>query len=281
MSRVLRKLNQHRTTEVYFIGYPKTGTTWLQFLLGNYIQEACSLTRMPLFDQTDGLGRCAKHCVGPAMYFTHRPLRWESQTASDLNFQNVIQPFVSKRVVFIVRHPLDVLVSHWFQERHQVQNRYSGELPEYIAHPVFGLEKLLHFYSLWHENSGLVKGFYLIRYEDLRSSPTETFASLLGFLNIQPDNAVVASAIEKSSFESMRALEKTGNVPTIPSSGLRVFATGDRNNPDSYHVRRGKVGGYRDYLSDDLVQELELRIARSVGAWLGYGANVSARGAKD
>jgi hypothetical protein len=106
--------------------------------------------------------------------------------------------------------------------------------------------------------------------------PNETFEALLEFLHIAVDRQTLASAIEKSSFESMRAMEKAGNVPTIPSSGLKVFATGDLNNPDSYHVRRGKVGGYQDYLDSDMLRDMELRIDQAVGSWLGYRARTSA-----
>lgn len=215
------------------------------------------------------------------MRFTHRPLSWETQTKADLCFDNVIQPFRHKAVVFIVRHPLDALVSAWFQERHQVSGGFAGSLPEYIAHPVFGLDKLLHFYGLWHQHQGTVRRFHLIRYEDLRQMPDRTFSHLLEFLGMEVDTAVLTAAIDKSSFESMRAIERSGNVPTIASSGLKVFATGDVNNLDSYHVRRGKVGGYRDYLSGDLVRDLELRIDQAVGVWLGYHAEASASDVED
>ena len=39
-------------------------------------------------------------------------------------------------------------------------------------------------------------------------------------------------------------------------SGARV-APADHKNPDSYKVRRAKVGGYRDYFDDHQLMEID------------------------
>ena len=63
LNQALRKLNHHRTTELYFVGYPKTGNTWVRYMLGQYVQLTCELPELPLFDATDRLGRCESFCV--------------------------------------------------------------------------------------------------------------------------------------------------------------------------------------------------------------------------
>ena len=104
VARILRKLNHHRTTELYFIGYPKAGSTWVRYMLGRYVQLLCRLPDIPLFDATDRWGRCESFCAGPAMQFTHRPLLWHAQRASDLDYRRVVRPFEDKRVVLQCRH---------------------------------------------------------------------------------------------------------------------------------------------------------------------------------
>ena len=143
LARILRKLNHHRTTQLYFIGYPKTGNTWLRYMLGRYVQLLCGLPDLPLFDATDHMGRCKSFCVGSAMQFTHRPLLWHEQRANDLNYQNVIQPFHGKRVALLIRHPLDTLVSHWMQRKHRGKENYAGSLPEFLEDPVWGTREIL------------------------------------------------------------------------------------------------------------------------------------------
>lgn len=274
MRRLLRKLNNHRSTEVYFVSYPKTGSTWTRFLLGRYVQTCCGLEHPPLFDETDSLGRCARFCVGPTIQFTHRPLSWISQTPADLDFANVVAPYRDKKVVLIARHPLDTLVSHWFHERNQTKHTaretFRGELPEFLVHPVFGLEKCSRFYEVWTEGRNAVRGFHLLRYEDMKADSVGGFQALLDFLQIRVDEPLVRAAVEYASFENMKKMETTGDVPTYQSSGYKVFATGDPGNQDAHHVRRGKVGGYRDYLDAVQVAEFEDMVNRRVPAWLGY-----------
>lgn len=267
----IRAWNHRRTTEVYFVGYPKTGNTWTRFMLGRYVQLLAAAGEMPLFDEQDWLGRCVRPPVGPSMHFTHRPLLWEGQTADDLDEGNVVAPFLKKKVVLIARHPLDVLVSHWFQERHQVANATALDLREFIDSPVFGINKYLRFHGLWRDQSPQVDGFHLLRYEDTKLDPEASFRGLLEFLNIEVNNDVLASAIDYASFDNMKQMEASGNVPKYGSSGLKVFATGNASNENSYHVRKGKVGGYRDYLDAAVVRDLQVRIRQELGDWLGYG----------
>lgn len=268
--RVLAKLNHHRTTEAYFIGYPKTGNTWMRFMLGRYIQQICHLPYQPLFDATDWLGRCESFCVGPAIQFTHRPLRWEDQAGADLTWDNVVRPFTGKKVVLIVRHPLDTLVSLWCQQRLRTQHGFQGELESFLADPVFGLEKCFRFHRLWRDQREREEGLYLLRYEDLRARPEESFGTVMNYLEIPLREQDVRQAIEAGDFDNMKKIESSGSGPKYRSSGLDIFATGDRSNPDAYHVRRGKVGGYRDYLDEGLVAELEQRVENEMGEWYGY-----------
>ena len=58
--------------------------------------------------------------------------------------------------------------------------------------------------------------------------------------------------------------------------GGRVLP-GDRNNPDAYKVRRGKVGGYRDYFDDDQIAAIDHLLDSGLHASYGYGRVVELR----
>jgi hypothetical protein len=51
----------------------------------------------------------------------------------------------------------------------------------------------------------------------------------------------------------------------------RRIVPGEVGNPDSFKVRRGKVGGYRDYLSDEQAAELDGLVATRLSSVFGYG----------
>ena len=264
-------MNARRTTGVYFIAYPKTGSTWLRFMLGCYLQEAHGLAEPPLFDDYDRLGRAIPVNRLPGIAFTHEPLTWQSQTAGDLTFANTVEPFRGKKIVLIVRYPLDAVLSHWHQMRTQARTPYEGDLVSFTDDPVFGLEKLLRFYSFWEEARSRGFGASPIRYEDIQEDPAGELSRALDAIGVWPvDAGVLKRAAERASFSSMKAMEESGDVPRYSSSGLPIFATGDRSDPNAFHVRQGKVGGYRSEHPAGVVPRFEQRIAEVMGGWYGY-----------
>ena len=43
-----------------------------------------------------------------------------------------------------------------------------------------------------------------------------------------------------------------------------------KDNPDSYKVRRAKVGGYRDYFNDEEVAAIDRQLAERLDGLFGY-----------
>ena len=88
--------------------------------------------------------------------------------------------------------------------------------------------------------------FSLVRYEALRSSPAEHFRDLLAVLGEPSPNAnIFQEALEFSRFENMQKLEAAGAFDS------NILHPGDVRDPESFKVRRGKVGGYSEYLSTE------------------------------
>ena len=44
----------------------------------------------------------------------------------------------------------------------------------------------------------------------------------------------------------------------------------DKNNPNSYKVRRAKVGGYRDYFTDEEVAAIDAQLAQTLDPMFQY-----------
>ncbi len=260
LSRGLRRINLHRTTDTYFLSFPKTGNTWLRFLLGRYVQLYCAMRNQPLFDESDVWGRCKGYCVGPRMHFTHRPLRWDGQQAADLSIANVVLPFRNKQVILLARHPLDTLVSLWMQEKYQVYPPFEGGLDAFIEDSNFGLEKFIRYYRLWLDHRDIPRSFMLLRYEDMRRDTASEIRRLLEFIGIPCREDMLQDAIHHASFENMRKLEQRGENITY-QSGLNIFGTGDKANPNAFHVRKGKIGGFAEHLDERQASRYLQRIA--------------------
>ncbi len=275
---ILNRLNNHRTTDAYLVGYPKCGNTWLQVLLGKYIQllnGANEEEPLPLFSAFDDWGRCVRwHPQAPRIQFTHDGLEWTSQTAHDLARLDLTAPYRRKQTVLLVRAIPDMLVSLYWQHKTQVQPAYAGEISDFIRDPVFGVEKALAFYAAWEKSRAQFQRLFLLRYEDLRKQTEPVLEALLAFWNIPIRKEYVAQAAEFASFDNMRKLEqKNREKPQLiyQSSGLPIFATGDvQKSPEAYHVRKGQVGGYREYLSPPDIDFLREKMRGALSDWYGY-----------
>ncbi|WP_161539642.1 sulfotransferase domain-containing protein [Paramagnetospirillum kuznetsovii] len=251
------------------ISYPKTGTTWFQFELAKYVQIISRNEQLVFFDDIDRVRQACRTAPNFVGGFTHAPLTWNSQAANDLSAESVVDPFRELKVILMVRHPLDTLVSHYMQMKHQVGS-FKGDLVDFINDDVFGLEKLIRFYSIWAENKHGLRGFYLRRYEDARKDPGRILKEILAFLGESPHQAAVDEAVSFASFRNMRDMESRGAELVYPSSNLPVFGPGDRSNPDAFHVRKGEVGGYRTHLSGGQAEKFEALIARNLPVMFGY-----------
>jgi hypothetical protein len=79
----------------------------------------------------------------------------------------------------------------------------------------------------------------------MHRDPAGCLRSLLEFMGLgHPDEAAIAAAVRYGAFENMRRLERSGIFP-------RKMSPGDPGDEESYQVRKGKIGGYVDYLSPD------------------------------
>ena len=76
----------------------------------------------------------------------------------------------------------------------------------------------------------------------------------------------VAEAVEYARYENMKKLEEKS---VFRLAGGRM-QPGDKNNPDSFKVRRAKVGGYRDDFDAHQVEELEALVRENILPELGY-----------
>ncbi len=173
--------------------------------------------------------------------------------------------------MLLSRYPLDAQVSLWMQQRFRSTDGYEGDLPSFLDDPVWGLEKFYRFHALWQAEDCKAPNFMVLRYEDMKIDALANARRLIDFIGLPPHDGHLASAVDFASFDGMKAMEQSADQVRYPSSGLSIFATGDRANPDAHHVRSGAVGGYRQHLSAADAHHYESQVARLCPDFLGYG----------
>jgi len=235
----------------FLISYPKCGRTWLRVVLAQYLLDGrpgdALEPEVAALDYPDMPSVNISHDDNP---------HWKPAALLDRDKSR----YGGKRVAFLARDPRDAVVSNYFEHtkrsgKQAAQDDFSGSLAEFLRHPVGGLESIIAFYNIWAANAALPGAFEIFFYEDLRARPEEEYARLFRFLDLpERTPARLKTAVEFGAFENMREMEKTGAF----GGRLKPF---DAADPDSFKVRRGKIGGYRDYLGPEDCAWLDARLA--------------------
>jgi hypothetical protein len=170
----------------------------------------------------------------------------------------------------LARDPRDVMVSLFFQLSKRV-NRYGGDLPGMIRHRGVGIHRIVAVMNGWLEEWDGSANFKLVRYEDCRRRPEESFREMLKFIGCREiDESALAHAMQFSSFENMKALEASGGIQN------KKIGPANERDPESFKVRRGRVGGFTEYLSADDIRYVE-EAMRRLDRRFGYDANTTAQ----
>ena len=229
--------------DAYFISVPKSGRTWVRFFYFSYLAKLAG--REFSMDPADFPGH-------PHLLFTHD--RWDHRRSMKgwrfVRGKRLVPRAGRRRkkIVLLARDPRDVVISLYF---HLVKrpNEYQWK-PESVSQVIrsrgFGVAEVVDLLNRWLAEWHGRPDFKLLRYEDCRADAAREFRGLLEFLGLAPvDEAAFAQALELSRFESMQAAETSGKFQHP------ALLAGDRSDRESFKVRRGKVGGFRDYLNEE------------------------------
>ncbi len=238
----------------YLISFPKTGRTWLRLLIGKVLCEQYGLEESRLLD----LRELTQQVGLPGVDVSHDGSD-VSHGYEFFKFARDKSIFASKKIIFLLRDPRDVMVSCYFQatKRDYSTTQYNGTLSEFIRSHRYGVHKLLDFYTIWWRAQSQCQAFLPVRYEALHAQGVQELGRVMQFLGLDTSPKVLARAVAFAEFSNMKKLEQAQVL------GDRVLQPTNPHDPESYKVRRGQIGGYRDYLSLDDIAYLE----RALGQW--------------
>src|SRR5579872_3039554 len=225
--------------DVFLVSFPKSGNTWTRFLVANLVFP----------DQNADFGNIHELIPDPGAttkrHFDRmpRPRIIKSHECFDPRYP---------RVIYIVRDPRDVVVSqyHYHRKCKRIDDDYP--MAKFVGRFIAG-ETCPH--GSWGENVATWlttrqhdPRFLLLRYEDMISDTPRELAKIASFLNLSATPERLSQAIERSSADKMRQLEKSQS----DMCGL----TKDTRKDLSF-VRAAGSGGWKSELPEALVAEIE------------------------
>lgn len=256
---------------IWLVSYPKSGNTWIRFVLF-YLHHK----RMPL--NSTELDRS---------FNSKLPVRQSDWAKKSHAKFNALSNYISDedKIIYLHRHPLDVLQSAFNYARLNGDIRESelekkAWIEDYIVNRGVKEWKSAPFFAgswddnvnswLTHEASNILKQSY----ETTKSDPERSIAIIADFLNIKIDQPTLARCVAATSFESLRAFEKS-EMEAATKAGVSQgrFSGPARIKNMKRGVRffnKGKSGAYGDILTGAQI-ERAWQAFRTTAERLGYG----------
>ena len=228
------------------ISYPRSGSTWLRFLL----YEVLSGEPAEFGSVQAGIpGLTAQREARPLL-----PAGGRMMSAHDLGRHR-------GRTLYVVRDVRDVLLSEYRQGIRS--GWFDGSLDGFVD---LFLNGLVDPFGSWpnHVRYWLDpparRPFdpLLVKYEELRGSPADTLGRILSYLGAERSTEAIERAVSGNSIERMRQKEDRAD--------SHHFV---KRDPTSHFVGKGLVGGWREELSREQLARIE-RGAGDVMKVLGY-----------
>ena len=221
-----------------FLSYPKSGRTWVRFLVDAYLADLHGIAVSNVFEverRLDPRWRIEwTHLTGAMI----RLLPYDRIGEVDLSRID------GRRCVFLTRDPYSTLASAYFQARDRVKV-FSGSPSEFLRSPLFGARKLAAFYEQVDGLRERFSSFAELSYERMRGDPADGLRTVLETLGAEVDAERIARAVELGRFDNLRRLARAPEYAGTP------LAPVDPGNPGSDKIRRGGDGGWRELFGEE------------------------------
>lgn len=242
------------------LSFPKSGRTWVETMLSHlYVRKlGLSKTRVLEFEED-------RYTLPelPYFYFTH-------DYAHVTHGQWLMKERGSRRhfrrtpTLLIARDPIDIAVSMYFQQSRREENPVDGTMFDFVRYQKGGMLTAIEFLNFWAAELPRIKKHKIVRYEDLIADTVSGFGGIAEFFELGFDSTEIEEAVAFSDFGNLQKLERSGELADWR------FSNGPTNDADQLKVRRGKVGGYKDYFDEAQCRELEQVVAETLNPIYGY-----------
>ena len=159
------------------------------------------------------------------------------------------------KYIYVLRNPKDVAVSLYSFTKHYSDSQdleWDTFWQMYINGDTIYGDYFDHLLSWWpHRND---KNVLFLRYEDMKKNVLESISKIADFMEIDLPHAIIAKVADLVSFEKMK-VDKTANMSWAPH-----FV----HNGESLFMRKGVVGDWKNFLSDEQSAEIDTKCARKL-----------------
>jgi hypothetical protein len=212
-----------RDDDLFIVSYPRSGNTWMRFLLANLLAPHETITFRNIENYVPDIHKSASVLVG-----------WQGRRFVKSHHRHYD---CYPKFIYLYRDGRDALVSYY----HYVSEKkvFAGSFDDFVSSP------LASKFGSWREHVTSAVDFaashpervLLLQYERILSQSKESATRAAVFAGLDVDETNLDSAVAKSSFDQLRAIEKKFGGEKIDNREVTFF-------------RKGEVGQWRNYFTD-------------------------------
>jgi hypothetical protein len=211
--------------DIILASYPRSGSTWVRFVLYHLIDLTEGIDRQLDFDTLDevmvelggkNLLESWDYQVLPRFIKTHH------------NYKRLFQR--AGGTVGIIRDPRDVMVSFYHFHKDN-SGKYQGDFSSFLRNPRWGLKNWFEHYLSWDDHWDFV-----LKYQSLRSDTAGEISRLFEYLGLEIKHEIMQKAVERSSFSRIHKMETELEDPLDDNSRM---------------ARKGTIGQWEDYFQEE------------------------------
>ena len=257
---------------IWLASYPKSGNTWTRIFLANYLvngDKPVPINQVHRFGMGDSIPQMYNMVAGRqidvsdynvTLMLRDKVLAGVVANKADVNFVKthninadafgvtLIPEKYTRSAVYILRHPLDMLVS--FSKHYGSTHAATAEAISRTDHSnaadAYTVTQFLGGWSehveSWTENKSYP--VCVLRYEDMLADPTESFSKLLKHIGIPIDAARLEKAIKFSSFDEVSKQEETAGFVESSPKNEKFF-------------NRGVSGQWKTELAPEIIEKVK------------------------
>jgi hypothetical protein len=245
--------SRHRgvnSRDVFVASYPRSGSTWLRFLLFE------TLTK-----KDAGFDNVNRVIPDVGMHADATPL-----LANQGRLIKTHEPYRPeyKRAVYLVRDVRDVALSEYAYQNAlgRITGTFDDYLTEFLGGTATGYGSWQEHVRSWIESPLAKSGdLLLVRYFELKKDGPTQMQRIIDFLGVDVDRQVIVDALQNNEFQKMRVKED------------RSPQLGKSTSDDKRFVRKGKAGGWRQQLTSEQIRRIEDK-AGTMLTRLGYETGI-------
>ena len=235
-----------RNSDVFLVGHPKSGNTWLAFMLAvlveNDREERINISSIGEFVPTihnrdlSITGYRDRH--SPRIFRTEAP-----------NY-----PEAYPKTIYIVRDPRAVLLSYYHHCVHDT-GRTDWPISDFVDEMIdTGCIKTLEPHLVrWDRqvetwlDKARRQPVSIVKYEDLKGDCLGALRKLGEFIGLDHDEGLLQLAMERGDFSRMRKDEQTFGAESYPGE----------KGKHGFFVRKGKVDSWKEEMPAEVVEKIE------------------------